>query len=172
MSRKTKRRRVMRGGFPIGTHVRFSPHGVSRMVLHFPPSWNLRLRKRRAKLWRGEIIGPPHKCPVGPGFARGGVCVKVRNINAGTGTGTVLQSIVLRHMDIRYLEPVPTAADIRRRGSKMRHPRNLKRAMEVARALPSGSGMTKNIMSYLQGGRRRTHRRKRKTKRRSRRRRS
>ena len=150
----------MRGGFPIGTHVRFSPLGVSQMVLHFPPSWNLRLRKRRAKLWRGEIIGPPHKCPVGPGFARPAVCVKVRNINAGTGTGTVLQPDVLRHMDIRYLEPVPTAADIRRQGRKMRHPANLERAMAVSPALPSESGKTKKIMSYLHGGRRRTRRRR------------
>ena len=181
--RKTKRRRVMRGGFSKGTVVRFSPFGISQNGWRFsPPPQAADLNTRRripgrlgiypmagARLWRGVVTSDePYEqdyCGGGPG----GRCVNVRVVKeptlsrAGSMTGIPLGPSI----NIRFLSPVPTTGDISRQGRKMRHPANLERAMAVAPALPSRSGKTKKIMSYLHGGRRR----KRKTKRRKRRRR-
>jgi len=175
----------MRGGFPKGTVVRFSPLGIEKEGFRYEPrpseagfaGRSGRAEDPGASLWRGVVTtpnwSPPHVCPRWP---NGRSCVNVR---------TVITPPLSRHasppdyplgpsIDINYLSPVPTTGDIQRQGRKMRHPANLERAMAVASALPRArSAAVKEIMPYLSGGWRRKRktkrrRRKRKTKRRRR----
>ena len=119
--RGTKRRRVMRGGFPKGTVVRFSPFGISQNGWRFlprPQTADLNTRRRiagrlgiypraGARLWRGVVTSDEtHECPY-----TGGRCVNVRvsessvrhSRSGGTATGIHLGPSI----DIRFLSPVP-----------------------------------------------------------------